>query len=438
MIEPKDRFKTCYSLNISNNYYIKSEIHKIPSSLFQIELNKKKYNHNSDYSNCITNSINSNNISLNSLSLSKINNKENVKSAKDNMKKLIYHKKSMNNAFNINKNNKSAKLNSFNIGEINIHNNNLNDISYILKQKENYNNYKFIDLSLNEFLKEEIKNMKYHQNRENINSYKEANNTEETKVNTLDINSYLLNDIHNTNSSRVYYAHNYFRNENKKFNKNLVSKNVKRISLLQKLYLDNSNNKSNRNILGYCDIYKLKINKKRIKKSLNKPNLIKKIEFISFKNNNYKNCSQYLSFNKQEYKTKSSNKKSKEKSLNISKKILNLSFKHTKYKKERKTYNFNTYKNHTKNIIFLNSKNKNPKLEMKNNHINESKSIKAYNDKNIKKIKIKKIDIIDKSNITNNENIFFNLNNDLERLIKENNLIKEKTNKKFRFCKSTK
>ena len=196
MIEPKDRFKSCYSLNISSNYYIKSEIHKIPSSLFQIELNKKKYNYKSGYSNCIINSINSNNISLNSLSLSKIINKENVKSATDNCNKLIYHKKSMNNVFNINKNNKSEKLNSFNIDEINIYNNNLNDISDILKQKENYNNYKFIDLSLNEFLKEEIKNMKYHHNRENINSYKEVNNTEETKVNTLDRQKIIiLNDI---------------------------------------------------------------------------------------------------------------------------------------------------------------------------------------------------------------------------------------------------
>ena len=120
---------------------------------------------------------------------------------------------------------------------------------------------------------------------------------------------------------------------------------------------------------------------------------------------------------------------------------MSLSFKQTKNQKERKTYNFNTYKIHKKNIIFLNSKNKNKKSEMKNNHTNESKYIKSYNDKNmknIKKIKIKKIDIIDKSNISNNENIFFNLNNYLERLIKENNLIKEKTNKKFRFCKSTK
>ena len=266
-------------------------------------------------------------------------------------------------------------------------------------------------------------------------------NTEETKVNTLDINSYLQNDI--PNSCRDYFANNYFRNKNKKFNKNLIAKNVKRFSSYHSLCLDKSKNKSYRDILGYCDIYKLKISKeKELKKPFNKPNLIKKIEFISFKkdiNNNNKNSKQNLSFNLQELNNNNSSKNSKQKSLNNSKRILNISFKQKPNVKERKTYNY-TNNTSTNNNNSINLKNKKRKLNLKKNYLCEAKFTKPYKDKNIKKIKIKKIDIIDKQNdIKNetNEKLFFNLNNDLERLIKENNLIKEKTNKKFRFCKST-
>ena len=143
--------------------------------------------------------------------------------------------------------------------------------------------------------------------------------------------------------------------------------------------------------------------------------------------------------------TNSSYRRTKCKESNNSKKILNTSFNDKQIKiSNNKKYiaNYNTTnKSNLNNSISLNQKNK--KINLKQTKIGDNKFVKGYKiTKDHKKVRIKKIDFLPKpkGSFRNDkvENQLLNLNKDLDRLIKENNLIKEKTNKKFRFCKSIK
>ena len=248
MIEPNNIYDSNNNINRSNEYYIDLNSNKNPYSIFNDQLSKRS-NYNFDDSNILSNSINS--------ILFKNNNSST---------NLIYHKKTLNSVCKINKINKS---------ELSI--NTLNNNKY-----ENKDN---IGLSLNEYLKEEIKNMKFAQNTEVNNIYKNiSNNTEETKVNTLDINNNLINEAP-INSYRNYFNTKAKKsknlNETQKLYKNIsLSKNSKKFNM-HKSYVNLSNiDKSNKNTinnsikkenkilkkkLSYNEINKPKTNKEKIK-----------------------------------------------------------------------------------------------------------------------------------------------------------------------------
>ena len=428
MIEPNKIYESNNNINISNEYYIDLNSNKNPYSIYNDQLSKRS-NYNFDDSNLLSNSINSILIKNNNSSTN-----------------LIYHKKTLNSVCRINKINKS-------------------ELSVNTDNNDKHENKDNIGLSLNEYLKEEIKNMKFDYNTKVNNIYKNiSNNTEETKVNTLDINNNLINETP-ISSYRNYFntkaKKNKNLNETQKLNKNISSNKLKKYNMY-KSYLNLSNiNKSNKNTinnsikkedkilkkkLSYNEIFKPNTNKEKInKKTLNKTNLIKNIEFISLKNYSKKSVSKSsLSLNKY-LDTNSSYRKTKCKESYNSKKILNISFNDKQIKicnNKKYISNNNTINksNHNNNLT-LNQKNK--KINLKQTNIVDNKLLKGYKTtKNDKKVRIKKIDFLPKpkGGFRNDkeENQLFNLNKDLDRLIKENNLIKEKTNKKFRFCKSIK
>ena len=424
MIEPKNIYESNNNINISNEYYSDFNIKKNPFSIYQEQISQRS-NYNFDDSNLLLNSINSNLIKNNNSSTN-----------------LIYQKKTINSVCKINQNNKSHL-------SINTNNNNIN--------RDN------IGLTLNEYLQEEIKNMKYNHIKQINNKYKIINNnTEETKVNTLDINNNLLNDTSITSYPNYFNTKakkNQNSNINKKFNKILELKNSKKYSTY-KSYIDNNNIKDINNIsniqkneiiikkkLNSKGISKYKISKENFdKNNLNKCSFIKNIEFISLNNKNKNNNSiksqSCLSLNKN-FDINSSYRRTKYKELNNSKKILNISFNDKQFKIGIKKENISNYStiNKSNNSCYLTQNKKNKNLSLKNINKSENEFRGGYNStKNNKKIKIKKIDFLNKSikqnKNDNNEKQLLNLNEDLDRLIKENNIIKEKANKKFRFCKS--
>ena len=269
----------------------------------------------------------------------------------------------------------------------------------------------------------------------------------------MDINNYLAKEQPNT--FRYYFNNAYKNKQNKNINinnktqKNKSLKNIKKITIFDN-YLNKKNSIKNGNLhlnkkLNFNDKCKAKnLKEKILKKSLNKPNLIKKIEFLTLNTNNNPNSNnnngQDLSFNKN-IDTNSSYRTTNYKTSYNQKKILNISFNNKKKQIENEKHNISTYSSIYKNN-YLNYK-KNKKVSLKKIKINENKFKNGNNStKNNKKVKIKKIDFLKQSNTNidndNNEKQLLILNNDVERLIKENNIIKEKTNKKFRFCKSTK
>ena len=310
---------------------------------------------------------------------------------------------------------------------------------------------------MNEYLKEEIHNMKFnHKNNDISKIYKIiSNNKEETKVNTLDINNYFTSALPNTYSYRNHFNEKtkiiinkklkskLFKKSSNKFealknlkkypiNRDYLNKNYEQNSIQNTDRIYNSKNvQSIQKKLSYNELYKLKNTKgkKNLKKSINKPNLIKKIEFFTFneKNKNNSNIKDiHLSFNKMIDKN-SSYKKKRFDEFNDSKKKLNISFNFNKFKKENISNN-STINKYIYKYDYYST------LNNKNNKIIASKKIKKGNNTN--KNKKIKMDILKKSNFNiddNNEKQLINLNNDVERLIKENNLIKEKTNEKFRF-----
>ena len=231
MIEPNKIYESNNNINISNEYYIDLNSNKNPYSIYNDQLSKRS-NYNFDDSNLLSNSINSILIKNNNSSTN-----------------LIYHKKTLNSVCKINKINKS-------------------ELSVNTDNNDKHENKDNIGLSLNEYLKEEIKNMKFDYNTKVNNIYKNiSNNTEETKVNTLDINNNLINETP-ISSYRNYFntkaKKNKNLNETQKLNKNISSNKLKKYNMY-KSYLNLSNiNKSNKNTINNSIKKEDKILKKKL------------------------------------------------------------------------------------------------------------------------------------------------------------------------------
>lgn len=240
----------------------------------------------------------------------------------------------------------------------------------------------FNELTLIEYLNEQIKNMKYNKNninkennRTNINDkckeikenkdvYKNNNNnSEETKVNTLDMNNLIINDTPNS------YRENKNETKNSKLNTHFFLKNSQRY-ITYKNFLNStnsnqnynynfSNNKKNHKIeLKNSSKNKIKIDKtKFLKKSLSKPKLSKKISLISLDN---KYLEHNLSFSKH-IKTNSSYRMNKTKRNCIPKNILRISFNKN---------NSNGLNNN--NNLYLKNRNKRERITEYYNYSNKS------------------------------------------------------------------
>jgi len=416
-------------------------------------------------------------------------------------KKLIYHKKTLNNIFKINKKSKSKeKIKSIN--DINIkseteenesENNNLNsnisdyfnEISKLLKIKEKNKIKNFNELTLIEYLNEQIKKMKYNKNninKENIETnindkdkemkenkdkdiYKSNNNnSEETKVNTLDMNNIIINDTPNS------YRENNNKIKNNKLNTNFFLKNSKRY-ITYKNFQNNSNSNSNskynynynfsnnkkstKKETKKISKNKIKIDKSNIlQKSLSKPKLSKKISLISLDN---KYLDHNLSFSKH-IKTNSSYRMNTTKRNCIPKNLLRISFNKkssnglnnssnlylkNRNKKERITeyYNYSnkSIKNlNKKNKIYYLTKNKTSEKSFKNlkNVRTDAKSLK--NKKRIILSRSNSNKEISKEKENSNDKPLFYVQIDLSKLMNETSSKKEKTKKKYAFSKSNK
>ena len=413
-------------------------------------------------------------------------------------KKLIYHKKTLNSLCKINKKSKSKDkikgindINTKNETEENasIKNNNLNsdlsdyfnEISKFLKIKEKNKIMNFNELTLIEYLNEQIKNMKYNKNnikkennetnindkdkemKKNKDIYKGINNnSEETKVNTLDMNNLIINDTPNS------YRENKHEIKNSKLNTHFFLKNSQRY-ITYKNFLNNTNSnkkynynynynfsnnkKSNKIELKNSSKNKIKIDKSKfLKKSLSKPKLSKKISLISLDN---KYLEHNLSFSKH-IKTNNSYRMNKTKRNCIPKNLLRISFNKNnsnglnnssnlylknRNKRERITEYYN-YSN--KSIKNLNKKNKiyylrkNNTSEKSFNNISNGRT-NSKNRKSKKNIDLSRSNSNKKSNKENsNDKPLFYVQIDLSKLMNETSAQKKKTNKKYEFSKSNK
>ena len=521
MIEPK------YLSNLNTSKFMTNE------NLMELNSNKninqehlgKKSNYQLDDSKCLANSISLNKIKNNILNQVQNNNQEeeikvnedyNSKNpnimhinskiefqSKDKInepKKLIYHKKTLNTLCKINKKSKSKdkikginNINAKNDKEENasIKNNDLNsnisdyfnDISKLLKIKEKNKIMNFNELTLIEYLNEQIKNMKYNKNninkgnnetnikdkdkdkemRDNKDIYKNNNNSEETKVNTLDMNNMIIN---NTPKS---YRENNNKIKNNKLNSHFFLKNSQRY-ITYKNFLNSSNSNSNSNYnynfsfsnnkkSNKIEMKKLSKNKIKIdksnflKKSLSKPKLSKKISLISLDN---KYLEHNLSFSKQHIKTNNSYRINRTKRNCIPKNLLKISFNKNnsnclnnssnlylknRNKKERITEYYN-YSNRSiknlnkKNKIYCLKKNKTSEKSFTNlkNGRADAKSLKTK-----KKIDLSRSNSNKEINKENsNDKPLFYVQIDLSKLMNETSAKKEKTNKKYGFSKSNK
>jgi hypothetical protein len=475
----------------------------------------KKSNYQLDDFKCLANSISLNKIKNNILNQVQNNNQEeeikvnedyNSKNpnimhinskiefqSKDKInepQKLIYHKKTLNTLCKINKKCKSKDkikgindINSKNETEENasIKNNDLNsnisdyfnDISKLLKIKEKNKIMNFNELTLIEYLNEQIKNMKYNKkkinkenNETNINVkdkdkdindikdiYKNNNiNSEETKVNTLDMNNMIINDTpksyrENNNNNKI---------KNSKLNSHFFLQNSQRC-ITYKNFLNNNfsnNKKSNKIDLKQLSKNKIKIDKSNIlKKSQSKPKLSKKISLISLDN---KYLEHNLSFSKQHIKTNNSYRMNRTKRNGIPKNLLRISFNKNnsnglnnssnlylknRNKRERITeycnYSNKSIKNlNKKNKIYYLKKNKTSEKSfnnLKSGRI-DTKSLKTKKKKDLSRSNSNKEINKEKSN---DKPLFF-VQIDLSKLMKETSAKKEKTNKKYGFSKSNK
>ena len=396
------------NLNISD-YYIESNFNKVPFIIGEVN---KKHNLNLNDSNTFINPVSlnrtktQNNLIYNHLNLNKSNkndechvlNQGNNNNSK--LKKIIYHRKSINNCCSINKNDKNKDN---------------KNIIYNYKKK-NYN-----DLTLSEYLKEEIKNMKYNHNYDSDNIYTNINNnnSEETKVNTLDINNNIIineapysyrnmikKNINNYNKISLNQnnnINNYLLRDTKKYTTyNSYLNKYNKINYKEEEKTLNDKKLLSSNIKNIKNGKVKNINKSMSK--LNKKNLIKKIEFISFNNNNKKSNITTYRKNKQKIINNNSNK------------ILNISF--------------NTNK---KENLLLFDKGNNCKYFLKKNIMKKNILDKKMN---------KKINSFNKSindiKQNNNDKPLFCVKIDLEKLMNETNSNNGKKNKKYRFSKSTK
>jgi hypothetical protein len=227
MTEPKPNNNNTDLLHASNTLYIKSNSNcdKNISSFASKKLNERNifYLNNNQ---CLTSSISSNillnsnntfsnDLQYNNSNLNDINkddsniinnidthNQNDIlntldKNEKSNLKKMVYHKKPLNNFYKNNNMNKSKKDINELINEkidnicknIKDSNNiiNFNNKDYLIKLQQNEKMNEFKDFTLSEYLKEQIQNIepnKLLDNTKNTNSHN-YNSHEETNVNTL-------------------------------------------------------------------------------------------------------------------------------------------------------------------------------------------------------------------------------------------------------------
>ena len=233
--DPKIKYNLSYLSNVENDIYLKNEIKKNYSFKNAEKLTERIYNNllgNKIFSNSIFSSII---LTQNNISSSDINNKKNklkdnisdensiIKSKEiqkmkndlldlnnkncqaknniQNLKKIVYHKKSISNYSNIHNKEKMKKTKINNINFIKKENNytqenifNFNyssNNSYDMRIKLNDKIKEFNDLTLNEYLKKEIENMKNYHNKINLSDNSKNEKlykniiSEETKINTL-------------------------------------------------------------------------------------------------------------------------------------------------------------------------------------------------------------------------------------------------------------
>ena len=463
MMEPKSNLDL--SLKTQNDFNTRSNISKLSSYNKEIKLNERAFTNlfdNKSLSNSITSNLilTQNNNTFSSSDL-QINNKEilndvnynlnkldininndlkisNFSNSKNNyssdLKKLVYHKKSVSNFSNV-INTKRIKENVNNISNENdnkIDENNINFFSnreIIKKIKHNEKISEFRDLTLTEYLKEQVNKIKNNSNRINLlsNSKKEIinnniNNTfEETKLNTLESNNNQINLNYNSNKNNSKERNNS-KYKNMQINK-IVKNNNKAFTKNNYITYNNYINNSKSKILN-------KKNKKEeekinyIKICPNKNNNIKKNTFLrnstnngrirdfNFHNNFTLKQFSFISNSPNKFKFRKINSSKKHNISISSNDELNQNDKDKNPKKKilRHNYSFD------KHISYIN--------------INENSSRSVYKNK---KQKLNKL-----VNLKNKkEKITFNVQIDLTKLINENSFCKNKPKKSFRFSKSS-
>ena len=465
MKEPKSNLDL--SLKTENDFNTRSNISKLSSYNKEIKLNERAFTNLFD-SKSLSNSITSNLIltqNNNTFSSSdlQINNKEilndvnynlnkldininndlkisNFSNSKNNyssdLKKLVYHKKSVSNFSNVinTKRIKDSINNNISNGNDNKLNEN-NNITFlsnkeiIKKIKHNEKISEFNDLTLTEYLKEQVNKIKNNSNRISLlsNSKKEIinnniNNTlEETKLNTSESNNYQVNLNYNSYKN-ISKEKNNSKYKNMQINK-IVNNNNKAFSKNNYITYNNYINNSKNKIVN-------KKNKKEeekinyIKICPNKNNNIKKNTFLRNSTNNgrIRDFNFHNNFTLKQFSfTNNSPNKFKFRKINSSKKH-NISIssndeinqndkdKNDKKKILRHNYSFDKY------ISYIN--------------INENSARSVY--KNRKQKPNKLVNLKNKK-----EKITFNVQIDLTKLINENSFYKNKPKKSFKFSKSS-
>lgn len=463
-MEPKSKNNAVHLSNISNDLYIRANIDKKFSSFTFKKLNERNFmnlNKNKSLTSSISSNIlfTNNNTSSNDLlynkynlneklnednniinfNINKIEKNDNNKCTpnnifdvsktndKYNIKKLVYHKKSMNNFLNINNINKSKIKTNNIINEINdvesdenskIKKNPVDIIyfsnrDYLIKLKQNEKMNEFKDFTLSEYLKEQIQNINPNKLSHIVINTKINNylTPEETNVNTLDANKGKTTDKKNIIKKN---------NIKHKINKNIKNRNN---YITYNNYINTSN-----------DIFKDKTYKKKDKnKNIKNQNINK-----SNKTNNHnikekkRNC--LMKGFSSTYNDK--DKLKLRKSMNSSRKNLSVSSSNESQNKNKK----DEMHTNSKNILSLNKRNrlldykKYYSYEKYISNINISSSCSRKLSKN--KNKIYKY-----NNISPNkkkEKCLFNVQIDISKLINENSFRKCKPKKHFCFSKSPK
>ena len=425
---------------LSENYLIKSS--QLSSNHFNKELNINK---NQEINSLINNEINdssllniSNNNKFNNINNQNININININNNTDN-KNNISNNFLSNNIFDINNYNKNINEISPNITPINYINNNdnnpiINNELIFQKKipiipKDMISSFKNNNSKIEEYSNEKIINSKIN-NYNNFNSYKKYNNNSNNQGNInkskLIKNSVQINNFISPNKNNDNYNNNNLKEKllnNSKDNK-LNKKNIKNNNII----LENEDFDNNINLNEFSPIYDEKCKDDNIQEKINKQNQLlhinkNNISLIDNKNienndnnNNLNNNSNSNNNNKKKVNNKDDSKCKQNyhkysQSQSLGKKAKDLN------KKIFNKNNINILK--VKNNLLLENKNligNNSKSKIETNTANEDTSANNNINNKIKEKNTHLIDLIDSKE------------NSKEYI--ENNLIKEKENKK--------